>query len=169
MRHDGWQRLDLIARNASPFAFTIVLLILGLARLRLPYLPPLSSGLVLASVYYWAVHRPGALPAPAVFVLGLMADLLGGGMLGLNALVMLAAYGATLAVRHWLVGATFAVVWWGFAIVATAALLLSWAITWLMSGVLADLAPGISGTLFAVGAYALLAAFFAQAQRVILR
>ena len=45
--------------------------------LRLPYLPPLSVSLVLVSVYYWAVHRPSALPAPAVFFLGLMADLLG--------------------------------------------------------------------------------------------
>lgn len=169
MTHDFWQRLDLTARNASPFAFTVVLLILGLVRLRLPYLPPLSVGLVLVSVYYWAVHRPSALPAPAVFGLGLMADVLGGGLLGVNALVLLVVHGATLAVRHWLVGATFAVVWWGFAIVATAALLLTWAITWLMSGVVADLSPGVSGTLFAVFVYALLAAFFAQTQRVLLR
>jgi hypothetical protein len=85
-----WQRLDQIARNVSPFAITVLLLIIGLVPLRLPYLPPLSVSLVLVSVYYWAVHRPSALPAPAVFFLGLMADLLGA-VLGVNAPVLLVA------------------------------------------------------------------------------
>jgi rod shape-determining protein MreD len=57
-----WQRLDQIARNVSPFAITVLLLIIGLVPLRLPYLPPLSVSLVLVSVYYWAIHRPSALP-----------------------------------------------------------------------------------------------------------
>jgi rod shape-determining protein MreD len=169
VNHALWQRLDLLARNVSPFAFTLVLLILGLVRLRLPYLPPLSLSLVLVSVYYWAVHRPSALPPAAVFILGLLADLLGGGLLGSNVLVLLATYGGTLAVRHWLVGASFAIVWWGFALAATAAMLLSWVVTWLMVGAFPDLASGVSGTLFAVGAYPLLATFFAHAQRILLR
>lgn len=169
MNHVSWQRLDLFARNVSPFAFTVVLLILGLVRLRLPYLPPLSVSLVLVSVYYWAIHKPDALPAAAVFAVGVLADLLGGGVLGGNALVLLAAYAASVAVRHWLVGASFAIVWWGFAVVATAAMLLTWFITWLMAGTFADLSPGVSGTLFAVGAYPLLATFFAHAQRALLR
>lgn len=169
MNHVFWQRLDLIARNASPFAFTVVLLILGLVRLRLPYLPPLSVGLVLISVYYWAVHRPDVLPAPAVFLLGVMADLMGGGLLGSNALILLASYGAAVTLRRWLVGASFAVVWWAFAMLAAAALLATWLMTWLMVGAVADLSPGVSGTLLAVAAYPLLATFFAHAQRVLLR
>lgn len=164
-----WQRLDLIARNVSPFAFTLLLLIVGLVPLRLPYLPPLSVSLALVSVYYWAVHRPNALPAPAVFALGLLADLLGGSFLGINALVLLVAYASTVALRHWLVGATFAIVWWGFVIISTGALLLTWVITWILAGAAADLSPGISGTLFAVGAYPLLGTFFARAQRTLLR
>ncbi len=169
MTHALWQRLDLIARNLSPFAFTVLLLIFGLVPWRLPYLPPIGISLVLVSVYYWAVHRPSALPAPAVFIIGLMADLLGGGFLGINALVLLAAYACMVALRRWLVGAAFAVVWWGFAIVSALALVLTWAVTGVLAGAAADLAPGVSGTLFGVGAYPLVATFFARAQRTLLR
>lgn len=164
-----WQRLDQIARNVSPFAITVLLLIVGLVPLRLPYLPPLSVSLVLVSVYYWAVHRPSALPAPVVFFLGVMADLLGGGFLGVNALVLLVAYAGTLALRPWLVGASFAIVWWGFAILSAGALLLTWVITWILAGAAAELSPGVSGTVFAVGAYPLLATLFARTQRALLR
>ena len=164
-----WQRLDQIARAVSPFAITLLLLIVGLVPLRLPYLPPLSVSLVLVSVYYWAVHRPSALPAPAVFFLGLLADLLGGGFLGVNALVLLVVYATTLALRPWLVGASFAIVWWGFAILSAGALLFIWIITWILAGAAADLSSGISGALFGIGAYPLLATMFVRTQRTLLR
>jgi rod shape-determining protein MreD len=164
-----WQRLDLFARNASPFTFTILLLIVGLVPLRLPYLPPLGINLVLVSVYYWAIHRPGMLPAPALFVVGLFADLLGGGFLGINVLVLLAAYATMVSARRWFVGASFAIVWWGYALVATLAMLATWLITVLLAGGAADMTPGISGVLFGIGAYPLLATFFAHVQRALLR
>lgn len=169
MTHVFWQRLDLIARNVTPFAFTVLLLIVGLVPWRLPYLPPIGISLVLVSVYYWAVHRPSALPAPAVFTVGLLADLLSGGFLGINVLVLLVVYAATVALRRWFVGAAFAIVWWSFAIVSSLALILAWAITWFLAGAAADFAPGISGTLFGIAAYPLLATFFARAQRTLLR
>jgi rod shape-determining protein MreD len=164
-----WQRLDLAARSLSPLTFTILLLIVGLVPLRIPYLPPLGANLVLVSVYYWAVHRPSILPAPAVFLVGLLADLLGGGPLGVCVLVLLAAYGATLSLRRWFVGASFVIVWCGYAVVATGALMLSWLLSWMLSGMRADLAPGISGLLVGIGLYPLLAGLFARAQRTILR
>ncbi len=164
-----WQRLDQAARNLMPFSFTVLLLIASLVPLRLPYLPPLGTNLLLISVYYWSVHRPSVLPAPAVFAIGLLADLLGGGMLGVWALVLLAAHGATLSVRRWFVGASFVIVWLGYAVLAVVAMLLTWLIVWALSGAVADLAPGMSGVLVGIGVYPVLAAFFARAQRVVLR
>lgn len=169
MTHVFWQRLDLIARNLSPFAFTVALLVIGLVPWRLPYLPPIGISLVLVSVYYWAVHRPSALPAPAVFAVGLLADLLNGSFLGINVLVLLVVYASTVALRRWFVGASFAVVWWGFAVVSSLALILTWAITWFLAGAAADFTPGISAALFGIAAYPLLATFFARAQRMLLR
>ena len=48
-------------------------------------------------------------------------------------------------------------------------MLLAWMITMMLAGATADITPGISGVLFGVGAYPLLAAFFAHAQRALLR
>jgi rod shape-determining protein MreD len=124
---------------------------------------------VLVSVYYWAVHRPSALPAPVVFFVGLLADLLSGGFLGVNVLVLLLVYAATVALRRWFVGASFAVVWWSFAVASSLALVLTWMITWFLAGAAADFTPGISATLLGIAAYPLLATFFARAQRTILR
>src|SRR4029077_10467745 len=62
-----FNRLDNWARNLPPFALTLLMLIIGTMPLHLPYFVPLGTGLAMISVYYWAIHRPGLLPAPAVF------------------------------------------------------------------------------------------------------
>lgn len=165
----GWQRLDDTARGLAPFAATVLLLLIGLVPLRLPYLPPIGPNLVLVSVYYWAMHRPSAMPGQVVLAIGLLIDLLGGDYLGVNALGMLAAYAATLAMRRWIIGASFAMVWGGYAAVALGTMLLTWIVVLIMSGRVADLAPAISGTLFGIGAYPLLATLFAHMQRGVLR
>jgi len=165
----AWQRLDVAARNLAPFAATVLLLLIGLVPLRLPYLPPIGTNLVLVSVYYWAMHRPTAMPGQVVLVIGLLIDLLGGGFLGVNALAMLAAYGAALGMRRWIIGASFAMVWGGYAVVAIGTMLLAWFVVLVMSGRVADIAPALSGTLFGIGAYPLLGALFAHMQRGVMR
>jgi rod shape-determining protein MreD len=164
-----WQRLDTAARSLAPFSATVLLLILGLVPLRLPYVPPFGTSLVMVSVYYWAIHRPAMLPAPAVFAIGLLADLFGGGMLGLGALILLLAYVVAESARRWIVGANFAIVWLGYAVLEIASVLLSWLLTKILTGSSVALAPGLSGAMFGVGAYPLLATLFARAQRGLLR
>ncbi|MGH6933752.1 MAG: hypothetical protein ACREEE_15120 [Dongiaceae bacterium] len=164
-----WQRLDVAARNLAPFSATVLLLILGLVPLRLPYVPPFGTSLVLVSVYYWAIHRPAILPAPAVFAIGLLADLFGGGMLGAGAFMLLAAYGVTVSLRRWIVGASFVIVWLGYAVLALVSVMLTWFLTQILAGTAVSLAPGLSGALFGIGAYPAVAALFARAQRGLLR
>jgi rod shape-determining protein MreD len=164
-----WQRLDVTARHLSPFAFTIVLLIFGLVPLRLPLVPPMAADLVLVSVYYWAIHRPGLMPPFAVFVTGLLMDLLGGGPLGVETFTFLMVYGIALSVRPWLIGATFPLVWASFTMVALAATVVRWLVTSVVVGGLPDPTPGLSGAFFGIGAYPLLAYLFARAQRAFLK
>ena len=59
--------------------------------------------------------------------------------------------------------------WWGFAILSAGVVLATWIITWILAGAAADLSPGISGALFGVGAYPLLATMFVRTQRTLLR
>src|SRR6185312_3601712 len=48
--------------------------------------------LALAAVYYWVLVRPDLMPPPAVFIVGLLEDVLSGGPPGLWAAGFLAAY-----------------------------------------------------------------------------
>jgi len=83
--------------------------------------------------------------------------------------VLLLTHAVTVSARRWFVGASFAIVWWGYALIAALAMLMTWTITMMLAGAAADITPGISGVLFGVGAYPLLATFFAHAQRALLR
>ncbi len=98
-----------------------------------------------------------------------MADLLGGGFLGVNALVLLAAYAGTMALRP-LAGRRFVrhrVVGICHSVCCGAPAHLDHHLV--PRGAAADLSPGVSGTVFAVGAYPLLATLFARTQRALLR
>lgn len=80
----------------------------------------------LMSVYYWSLYRPDWLSAPVVFFLGLIADCLLWGPLGLNALLFLFAYGVTASQRMILQSRPFAICWLAFGIMVMAASFLSW-------------------------------------------
>ena len=69
------------------------------------------------------------MPAWAVFLLGLLQDLLGGGPVGLMALVLVLVRGICLSQRRVFVSKSFLVGWWGFAMVALGAALLLWLVS----------------------------------------
>ena len=72
----------------------------------------------LMAVYHWAIFRPRLLPAYAVFLAGLLQDILSGAPLGVNALVFLVAYGVVLSQKKFFTGKSFLILWLGFALVA---------------------------------------------------
>lgn len=163
-----WQRLDQAARNLTPVALTIILLILSLVPWRLPFLPPLGLSLIVISVYYWTIHRPSLMPLAAVFIIGALADLTGGAPL-ISPLVLVAVAGVSLSIRRWLVGASAIIVWGGFVVAAFDAAIFAWLLMWYVSGTMPSPGPGLSGALLGAAAYPLLASVFARVQRVVLR
>lgn len=169
MKTTLWQRLDLLARSLWPFTLTLLLLIVAVVPLRVPYLPPISPDFLLISVYYWALHRPTILPSPAVFLLGVLHDFLGGAPLGVGVLVLLIVFGVSVSQRRVFLGAPFAVVWLGFAVAAAGATLGTWVITSLVLGVLLEPWAAIFGCLLTVGLYPAVGFLFARAQRALPR
>jgi len=119
------QRLDLLARNITPFLLGLVLIMVSQLPTHLPELGRISPMLALIAVYHWGVFRPELLPSPAVFVLGLFLDLLSGGPVGINAMILLLVYGLVLSQRRFLFGKSFAVVWIGFGVIGAAATLVT--------------------------------------------
>jgi rod shape-determining protein MreD len=126
MKPAFWQKLDLWARWLTPFGLTVVLLIFGIVPLHIPGLGIIVPWLPLMAVYHWAIYRPELLPAYAVFIIGVLEDILTGLPIGVNALIFLLVYGGVLSQRRFFVGKSFYILWIGFGLVAAAAAATNW-------------------------------------------
>jgi rod shape-determining protein MreD len=109
------------------------------------------------------------MPAWAAFVLGLLQDSLVGLPLGVSACVLIAVHAAASTQRRFFVGKSFGVVWLGFAVVASLALALSWALTCIYYGAL--LAPDavLFQTLITIGVFPILSRLLLRCQLAVLR
>ena len=75
--------------------------------LRVPDLSPIVPSLAIIAIYYWVIYRPDLMPGWAVFLLGLIQDLLGGGPVGVHALVFLLLVATLLTTLRWILIALF--------------------------------------------------------------
>jgi rod shape-determining protein MreD len=167
MSSSRWTQVEGLARRLTPGVLTLLLLILGSVPLQIPYLAPIGPSFLLISAYYWAVHRPELLPAPAVFGFGVVSDLLGGAPLGSGTLVLLLAYAAARAYRRPLLGASFPIVWLGFAVIAAGANLALWIVATVLAGAVPDPRPALFAGLLEIALYPVIAALFMQAERLV--
>ena len=111
-----WQRLDKVGRNLAPFAVTSMFALAGMIPVPLPGYASVAPFLTAIAVYYWAIHRPDLMGPGTAFLIGLLQDLLTGGPLGVNALVLVVTHWAVCSQRRVLVSSTFAVMWFGFSL-----------------------------------------------------
>ncbi len=169
MNQTVWTRLDLVARGLFPFALTLLLVMGGMVPLRVPDLSPIIPSLGLISIYYWVIYRPDLMPGWAVFLLGFIQDLLGGGPLGIHALVFLLMAATVGAQRRFLATGSFTLVWALFLPVAAISFLLIWLLYCLNLGMLIDPRSAMFQYMTTVAVYPCLAWLFAQAQRALLR
>jgi rod shape-determining protein MreD len=159
------RRLDAAARSAFPFGLAVLLLLLSAAPLGLPAEAELQQAVTLASVFFWSLFRPASMPPPAVFLLGLLMDLLGLAPIGTGIVTLLIVHGVALRLRRALVPQGFVLVWLAFIGVAAGAALLGWA---LGSVLVFRLLPPLAGVFqFALAAalYPVLAMVFTRAHR----
>jgi rod shape-determining protein MreD len=169
MKPTFWQRLDLLARNLTPFALTLLLLVIGLVPLHLPGFSRVAPMLALAAVYHWSIYRPDLLPASAVFVLGVLQDLLAGAPVGLHAVIFLAVFGLVASQRRFLVRKPFVLVWLGFALVGIGATLGTWLLLMAYHWTLVSPRPAAYQYLLTVGLYPALAWLFLRWQQAFLK
>jgi rod shape-determining protein MreD len=127
------RRLDIAARHAFPTAVTLLLMLLADAPFGLAGQAILLPAMTLASVWFWSLHRPAAMPPAVVFVLGVLLDLLGFNPLGVGVLTLLATHGVAIRVQHLLAQQGFAIGWMAFVVVETAAASMGWALIALLT------------------------------------
>ncbi len=157
--------LDVTARHAFPVAATAGVLLLLSTPMGIAGQAQMQPAWVLACVYFWSIFRPVAMPAPAVFALGLLLDLLDQGPIGISVLILLLVHAITLRLRRILVRQGFAVVWLMFVVLAAGATVTEWALVCLLTWRGLPPWPALFEFAVAVGAYPILATLLSQAHR----
>jgi rod shape-determining protein MreD len=110
-------------RHAVPAAMLLAVVLVSMAPLSWPNHVLLAPGLIIATVFFWSVHRPDLLRPWHNFAIGIVADALSGAAIGIHACVLTAINAGVVAQNTFFRGKPFTVVWFTFALVAPAALL----------------------------------------------
>lgn len=164
-----WTRLDTLARQLTPFLLTMASVLIAVLPLQLPNVGMTAPVWPVMAVFYWSLYRPDLMPAPAVFVIGLMLDTLSGAPVGISAVAFLFVHGIVTAQRRFFYGKPYAIVWLGFALIAAAALTLSWLLASIWHGTILGTRIIAFQYLLTVGCFPVLSwALFAW-QRLFLR
>lgn len=164
-----WDRLDLFARALLPFLITVTLIVAGMVPLPASAASGVWPALPLVAVYYWCVHKPELMPIWIVFVLGLIQDVLSGGLIGVHAISLLCVYAFISWQRRVFTGAPFTLVWCVFIVVAGVALTLEWLLHCLGLFVFLDPRPAFFQYLLTVAAYPAFAWIAVQVGRLMQR
>ncbi len=164
-RQTLWRRLDATARVCFPAATSALLLLLLAAPLGLPGQAELQVAAALCCVFFWSLFRPASMTPPMVFMIGLLADLLGYAPPGLNVLVLLAVHGLALRWRVGLVRQGFLLVWLVFAMVACLAAGTGWGLTSLLNFTLLAPGPALFQAAVSAGIYPAMAVLLIRAHR----
>ena len=164
-RPSFWRRLDVAARHCFPAAITVLLLLVATAPLGLPGQAQLQQALVLSGVFFWSLFRPDAMSAPVVFLIGLLADLVGLLPIGVSVFVLLSAHGLALRWRRTLIRQGLLFIWALFAVVACFAAMMTWLLSALLMVRLLPVAPALFQFALSVAVYPAIAALFSHAHR----
>ncbi len=159
------RRLDILARVSFPSCITILLMLLSQVPLGITGQAALLQAVTLCCVWFWSLFRPGTLPPPAVFVIGLMMDLLGYLPLGVGVFTLLAVQGIALALRRSLAPRGFIWIWLVFAVVAAVASVVMWLLVMLLTFQLLSPFPAMFTAVLTVALFPVVAIPFAAAHR----
>ncbi|MEO1192236.1 MAG: rod shape-determining protein MreD [Pseudomonadota bacterium] len=163
------QKIDRWTRYCLPAVVALGFLLLAMVPIRLTALAPISPWILLIVVYFWTAHRPDLLPVWAVFVLGLLSDLLSGGPVGPGTFTLLLVAAAVRSQRRHILPHSFIVQWVVFALLAVLAealLFLSYVVAYRS---LLPVEPAAFQALMTIAIYPCVAWIFVQIQYAFLR
>jgi rod shape-determining protein MreD len=161
------RKLDFAARASFPAATTAILLLLLAMPLGLPGQAQWQHAAALCCVFFWSLFRPASMPPLAVFLLGVLADLLAYAPLGVSVLIWLIAHGLAMRWRRGLTRLGFVLVWFAFVSVAIAAAVVEWSATSLLSFTFLPMRDAWLEAAIAVGIYPFIAIGLTRAHQTI--
>lgn len=169
MNSIAWRRFGVRLRLLTPVALTLAAVFVSIVPVGIPGLPEVTPFFTLMAVYHWSIYRPELLPAPAVFILGLVQDGLTGGPLGLFALILVVVYGLVSMQRRTFLGKSFQVEWFGFSLVVFGVTLVSWLISCVYFTTLVDPRLVVLQGILTLAIYPCIVWIFARVARTALR
>ena len=168
MNNAFWYRLDRAARHVAPFVITVMLVVLNAIPLPVPDYRSIVPLIPLMAIYYWALYRPDLMPIGAVFLVGILEDVLTGAPLGLNAFLFLLVHSLIRSRSRMIAGKGFAVVWIVFMLVLLGAGIVSWLVASLLYDAPIRMAPAVTQLMLTLVLYPCLAWLLIRVQRAFL-
>lgn len=165
MRALATRRREWPIARSFPTITMLMLALLSVLPLRFPDYAAVATLLALAGLYYWTIYRPELLPPVAIFLSGLVLDLLSGAPLGIAALVFLLARVVVMPQRRFFVDRLFPFVWGGFTLLAAGTIAFLWLLGSLFSGVVLDMRAATLQWVLTVACFPAVAYLLMRVQR----
>jgi rod shape-determining protein MreD len=120
------------------------------------------------ATYHWTIYRPDRLPAPSLFLIGIIQDLLSGGLPGETAVTLLLVRAIVLPQRHYFVDPLFAFIWAGFTLLTAGAMLFSWALHSLVAAEFLDLRGPVLRAVLTITVFPIASFLLGRSQRALI-
>jgi len=154
--------------NVLPIATTVVAALLSIEPLRIGGFTALTPAFTLMAVYYWTLYRPDLLPALSLFIIGVIQDLLSGGLPGATAIMLLLVRAIVSGHRHYLVNQPFPFIWAGFTLLTGGAMLFLWALHSLLAGNVLELREPILRAVLTISMFPVASLLLGRTQRAMI-
>jgi len=154
--------------NVLPIATTVLAALLSIEPLHLDGYAALTPAFTLMATYHWTIYRPDLLPAPLLFLIGTIQDLLSGGLPGVTAVTLLLTRTIVLPHRHYLSDRLFPFIWAVFTLLTGGAMLFSWALHSLLSSELLDLRGPVLRAVLTIAVFPIASFLLGRSQRALI-
>ena len=154
--------------NVLPILTTILAALLSIEPLHLDRYAALTPAFTLMATYHWTIYRPDLLPAPLLFLIGTIQDLLSGGLPGVTAVTLLLARAIVVPHRHYFVDRPFPFIWVGFTLLTGGAMLFSWTLHSLLAAELLELRGPVVRSVLTISVFPIVSFLLGRSQRALI-
>jgi rod shape-determining protein MreD len=154
--------------NVLPIATTVLAALLSIEPLHFDGYAALTPAFTLMATYHWTIYRPNLLPAPWLFLIGTIQDLLSGGLPGVTAVTLLLARALVFPHRLYFVDRPFPFIWAGFTLLTGGAVLFSWALHSLLAAESLDLRGPVLRAVLTIALFPIASFLLGGSQRALM-
>jgi rod shape-determining protein MreD len=162
------QRGDNPAARLLPIATTLLAIVISIQPVAIPGYAALTPAFTLMTVYHWTIYRPNLLPPAALFLIGVVQDLLAGAAPGITSLMLLLTRTSLLPHRRHFIDQPFPFVWSGFTLLAVSAMLFAWTLHCLLDRAVADLRGMVFRTVLTISLFPIASFLLGRTQRALM-